>query len=159
MQTVSEIEDFFGLLKSPFLTSKKDFIAFRLEEYDEKPHIRSIDCFRTLFYRVTLYENDSCEFAFNNCPMQTTRSYTVTFISPFHIVNFNQKSALKGQSFYFSESFVNHAFPNGEFHKDFPFFWSNRNVFYINESSARILLTLGEKVIYEYKNNDPLSES
>jgi len=35
MQIVPEIEDFFGLLKSPFLTPKKDFIAFRLEETDE----------------------------------------------------------------------------------------------------------------------------
>jgi AraC family transcriptional activator of pobA len=159
MRIIPEIESFFVLLRSPLVTSKKDFVAFRLEDYDNKPHIQSLDCFRTLFYRITFYENESCEFAVNSIQPQATKPHTLAFISPFHLVNFKQKSPLKGQCFCFSEAFINYAFQNNQFHHDFPFFWSNKNFFFIDETKAKMLLALGEKMINEYENKNAFSEN
>jgi hypothetical protein len=46
-----------------------------------------------------------------------------------------------------------------EFQKEFPFFWSNENIFYLQPENAKILQELGQKIIYEYENNHLFSEN
>src|SRR6202012_2251802 len=94
--------------------------------------------------------NDSVDFSINNGAFQTSRPCTLCFFSPFHAVTARQKSNLKGQSIQFSESFVHGAYENSRFHEDFPFFWSDNNVFFMSEEEALPLIQLGERIIYEY---------
>ena len=150
MPVIPEIDDFLAFLESPMRSHANEFIAFGLDEYDKKPHIRSMYGAKTLFYRISILLNDAVDLSVNNGPFQMSRSCTLCFFSPFHFVTARQNSNLKGQSIQFSESFVHRAFESSRFHEDFPFFWSDNNVFILGEEEAAPLIQLGEKIIYEY---------
>lgn len=151
MHVISEIDDFLAFLQSPIRSHANEFIAFGLEEYDKKPHIGAINGVKTLFCQILLLSNDSMDFSINNGCFQTSRTYTLCFFSPFHSVSARQKSNLQGQSFQFSESFIHYGYENSRLHEDFPFFWSDNNVFFLAEDEASPLIQLGERIIYEYK--------
>ncbi|HEX9512396.1 MAG TPA: helix-turn-helix transcriptional regulator [Puia sp.] len=159
MHVISEIDHFLAFLQSPIRSRTNEFIAFELEDYDEKPHIHAIDGVKTLFYRISIIKNDSVDFSINNGIFQASKSYTLCFFSPFHYVSVRQKSNLQGQSLQFSESFVHCAYESTRFHKDFPFFWSDDNFFFIGEQEARTLVQLGEKIIHEYNTPSRFSEN
>jgi AraC family transcriptional activator of pobA len=150
MHIIPEIDGFLAFLGSPIRSHANDFIAFGLEEFDRQPHVRAMYGVKTLFYRVAILLNDSAEVSVNNGPLQPSRSCTLCFFSPFHAVTTQQTSALKGQSIQFSESFVHGAFGSSRFHEDFPFFWSDNNIFYMSEEEAAPLIALGERILYEY---------
>ena len=150
MHVISEIDEFLTFLQSPTRSHANEFIAFGLEEYDKKPHVQAMYGVKTLFYRISILLNDSVDFSINNGAFQTSRPCTLCFFSPFHAVTARQKSNLKGQSIQFSESFVHGAYENSRFHEDFPFFWSDNNVFFMSEEEALPLIQLGERIIYEY---------
>jgi AraC-like DNA-binding protein len=150
MHVISEIDNFLAFLQSPIRSQANEFIAFGLEEYDKKPHIQAMYGVKTLFYRISILLNDSVDFSINNGSFQMSRSCTLCFFSPFHSVTARQKSNLKGQSIQFSESFVHCAYESSRFHEDFPFFWSDNNVFFMGEEEASPLIQLGERIIYEY---------
>jgi len=159
MHIIPDINRYLAFLQSPMRSHTNEFIAYRLEEYDEQPHIYSMNCVKTLFYRIVIILNDSMDFIINNGSLQTSKAYTLCFISPFHYVSFRQKSNLQGQSFQFSESFIQCAYESTRFHRDFPFFWSDHNFFFINEQEARPLIQLGEKILDEYDPPSRLSEN
>jgi AraC-like DNA-binding protein len=46
-----------------------------------------------------------------------------------------------------------------EFQKEFPFFWTNENIFYLQPENAKILQELGQKIMYEYEHNHLFSEN
>jgi AraC family transcriptional regulator, transcriptional activator of pobA len=150
MHVLSKIDDFLAFLQSPIRSRANEFIAFGLEEFDKKPHIQAMNGVKTLFYRIAILLNDSVDFSVNNGGFQTSRSYTLCFFSPFHSVTARQRSNLKGLSIQFSESFVHGAYEGSRFHEDFPFFWSDNNVFFLGEEEASPLIQLGERIIYEY---------
>ena len=150
MHVIPQIDDFLGFLQSPIRSHANEFIAFGLEEFDQKPHIRAMSGVKTLFYRISILLNDSVDFSVNNGPSQTSRPCTLCFFSPFHAVTEQQTSNLKGQSIQFSESLVHSAYESNRFHEDFPFFWSNNNVFVMSEEEASPLIQLGQKIIQEY---------
>jgi AraC family transcriptional activator of pobA len=159
MHIISKIDDLFSALKSPVRSAKKDFIAFRHEDYDNKPHIYSMNCLRTLFYRISIHMCESLDFVINNGERLSSRLYTLSFISPFHLMSFEQKSELSGQSVQFSESFMHYAYECNQFHKDFPFFWTNKNVFFLAEEDAGLLIQLFEKIMYEYTYSSLFSDN
>ena len=66
---------------------------------------------------------------------------------------------LKGQAFLFKESFIKCAYQNSQFHSDFPFFWSNQNLFSMGLEESRLLLQIGEKIIYECQNRSYISDN
>lgn len=150
MHVISEIDDYFSFLQSPIRSHANEFIAYGLEEYDKMPHVRAMHGVKTLFYRISILLNDSEEFSINNRPLQTSRSCTVCFFSPFHAVTTRQRSNLKGQSIQFSESFVHGAYESSRFHEDFPFFWTDNNFFFMSEEEALPLIRLAETIICEY---------
>ncbi|HLZ17853.1 MAG TPA: helix-turn-helix transcriptional regulator [Cyclobacteriaceae bacterium] len=150
MHVISEIDDFLAFLQSPIRSHGNEFIAFGLEEFDKKPHIQAMNGIKTLFYRIAILLNDSVDLDINNRGFQASRPYTLCFFSPFHSVSARQKSNLKGQSIQFSESFVHSAYGSSRFHEEFPFFWSDNNVFYMSEEEAAPLIQLGERIVYEY---------
>ena len=157
MHVIYEIDQFFSLAKSPYRSLRNEFIAFRLEEYNECPHLTSLPASRTLFYQVRMNLTGAMTFTCNGSRFET-RYCTLSFFSPFHITTFEQNGGIRGLCFLFSESFVNHAFQNEQFYNEFSFFWSNRNHFYIDEEDARLFLQIGERIIREYKNPDACSE-
>jgi hypothetical protein len=159
MHIIPDINKDLAFLQSPLRSHTNEFIAYRLEEFDRQPHIHSINCVKTLFYRIAIFLNDSVEFIINNGSLQTARAYTLCFLSPFHYVSYRQRSDLQGQSFQFSESFIHCAYESTRFHIDFPFFWSDHNCFFINEQEPRPLIQLGEKIINEYDPHSRLSEN
>jgi len=150
MRVIPEIDDFLSFLQSPIRSHANEFITFGLEEYDKKPHLQSMYGVKTLFYRISILFNDSMDFSINNGPFQTSRPCTLCFFSPFHAVSARQISNLKGQSIQFSESFMHSAYESSRFHEDFPFFWSDNNVFFITEEEASPLIQLGERINSEY---------
>src|SRR5260370_947267 len=85
----------------------------------------------TGFEKISMHMSGAVEFSINNGNMQTSKMYTLSFISPYHCVSFTQKSRLLGQSFAFSESFVHYAYESSRFHKDFPFLWNDQNVYFL----------------------------
>ena len=158
MHIIPDIDHFLSFLQSPMRSRTNEFIAFGLEDYDAQPHIDVMDGVKTLFYRISIIRNESEDFIINNGIPQASRPHTLCFISPFHYVSSRKKSNLSGQSFQFSESFAHNAYESDRFHKDFPFFWTDQNVFFIGEQEARSLIQLGEKIIHEYNTPSRFSE-
>jgi AraC family transcriptional activator of pobA len=150
MHVIPDIDGLLAFLQSPIRSHANEFITFGLEDFDQKPHIQAMYGVKTLFYRIAILLNDSADFSINNGPFRTSRSCTLCFFSPFHAVTTRQRSALKGQSIQFSESFVHSAYGNSRFHEDFPFFWSDNNVFFLGEEEASPLVQLGERMLFEY---------
>jgi AraC family transcriptional regulator, transcriptional activator of pobA len=150
MHVIPEIDGFLAFLQSPIRSHANEFITFGLEEFDKQPHIQTMYGVKTLFYRISILLNDSVDLSINNGSFQPSRSCTLCFFSPFHAVTTRQRSNLKGQSIQFSESFVNGAFGSSRFHEDFPFFWSDNNVFSMGEEEASPLISLGERILFEY---------
>ena len=159
MHIIPDINQYLAFLQSPLRSHTNDFIAYRLEVYDEQPHIYSMNCVKTLFYQVAIILNDSVDFIINNGSLQPSKAYTLCFISPFHYVSYRQKSNLQGQCFQFSESFIQNAYESTRFHRDFPFFWSDHTFFTIDEQEAQPLIQLGEKILHEYDHPSRLSEN
>jgi AraC family transcriptional regulator, transcriptional activator of pobA len=157
MRVISEIDQLFILAQSPFRSLKNEFIAYRLEEYDECPHLTSLPPSRTLFYQIRMNMNGSMKFTCNGSRL-VTRHCTLSFISPFHITTFEQVGRISGLCFLFSESFMNYAFQSEYFHNEFSFFWTNHNHFFIDDEDAPLFLQIGEKILNEYKKQDTLSE-
>ncbi|HET7002270.1 MAG TPA: helix-turn-helix transcriptional regulator [Puia sp.] len=151
MQVVPEINHLFYLFDSPFRSISDDFFAFRLEDYDKSPHACSMPSFRTLFYQIGLITGGSIDFSSNEL-IPTIGPCTLCFFSPFHITAYRKIKNLKGQAFLFKESFIKYSYQNTQFHSDFPFFWSNQNLFSMGREESRLLLQIGEKIIYEYQN-------
>lgn len=158
MHVLSDIDDMFYLLQCPFRSLRNEFIAYKLEEYDKLPHLRFMPSNRTLFYQVGLLLSEDPMPFMNNEARLISRPNMLTFISPFHITAFEQTGSMKGIVFLFSESFINHSFQNNQFHKDFPFFWSSQNNFFIDNVSTQLFLQLGDKIIHEYQHLGPCSE-
>jgi AraC family transcriptional activator of pobA len=158
MQVLSEIDELFILLQCPFRSLRNEFIAYKLEDYDASPHLLTIPLNRALFFQVVLNLGESMQIVSNESTL-TTRVCTLSFFSPFHITAFTQVSHMNGLCFMFSESFVNRSFQNEQFHKDFPFFWSNQNHFFMGKENASTFLGIGEKIVTEYQNRGPFSEN
>jgi AraC family transcriptional activator of pobA len=157
MRVISEIDQLFILAQSPFRSLKNEFIAYRLEEYDQHPHLSSLPPSRTLFYQIRMNMNGSVKFICNGSRL-VTRSCTLSFISPFHITTYEQMGGIRGLCFLFSESFMNDAFHNEHFHDEFSFFWTNQNHFFIDEEDTRLFLQIGERILQEYKNQHDFAE-
>jgi AraC family transcriptional activator of pobA len=157
MRVISEIDQLFILAQSPFRSLKNEFIAYRLEEYDEYPHLTSLPPSRTLFYQIRMNMNGAMKFISNGSRL-VTRHCTLSFISPFHITTIEQIGRTMGLCFLFSESFMNYAFQNEHFQNEFSFFWTNQNHFYIDEENTPLFLQIGERIINEYKNQEVLAE-
>jgi AraC family transcriptional activator of pobA len=157
MRVISEIDQLFILAQSPFRSLNNEFIAYRLEDYDQYPHLSSLPPSRTLFYQIRMNMNGAMKFICNGSRL-VTRSCTLSFISPFHITTYEQVGGIRGMCFLFSESFMNDAFQNEHFHNDFSFFWTNQNHIFIDEEDTPLFLQIGERIIQEYKNQHDLGE-
>jgi AraC family transcriptional activator of pobA len=157
MRVISEIDQLFILAQSPFRSRKNEFIAYKLEEYDEYPHLASMPPSRTLFYQIRMHMNGAMQCICNGSRLENTHC-TLSFISPFHITTFEQVGKTRGLCFLFSESFMNYAFQNEHFRNEFSFFWTNQNHFFIDEKDTPLFLQIGEKIIHEYKNQEAFAE-
>ena len=157
MRVISEIDQLFILAQSPFRSLKNEFIAYRLEDYDEYPHLPSLPPSRTLFYQIRMNLNGAMNFISNGSRLVTSHCM-LSFISPLHITTFEQVGRTRGLCFLFSESFMNDAFQNEHFRTEFSFFWTNQNHFFIEEENIPLFLQIGERIINEYKNQQVLAE-
>ena len=153
------IDEFFSHVRSPLRSRKKDFIAYRLKDLTTGSYKNPTGCLRNLFYTITVVENDAFVYAVNNNAPRTSRADTLIFTSPFHIYTFSSGPSPEGLSISFSDDFVHTAFAKMEFQKEFPFFWTNENIFYLPPENAKILQELGQKIIYEYENDHLFSEN
>lgn len=88
-----------------------------------------------------------------------SRAHTLIFTSPFHMYSFSSAIVAEGLSISFTDDFVHTAFAKSEFQKEFPFFWTNENIFFLQPENAKILIELGQKIIHEYENNHLFSEN
>jgi AraC family transcriptional activator of pobA len=159
LHIIPGIDDFFSHLKSPLRSRKKDFIAYRLKDFTAGSYKDPTGCLRNLFYTITLVDNDAFVYTVNNNAAQTSRAHTLIFTSPFHIYTYSSGISPEGLSISFSDDFVHAAFAKMEFQQEFPFFWSNDNIFFLKQENAKILQELGERIIYEYENNHLFSEN
>ena len=153
------IDEFFSYLKSPLRSRRKEFIAYRLKDLTAGSYKDPDGCLRNLFYTVSVVANDAFVYAMNNNAPIVSRAHTLVFTSPFHMYKFSSGPSPEGLSISFSDEFIHTAFAKMEFQKEFPFFWTNENISYLRPEYAKILLELGQKIIYEYENNHLFSEN
>jgi AraC family transcriptional activator of pobA len=159
LHIIPGIDEFFSHLGSPLRSKKKDFIAYRLKDLTTGPYKNPAGSLRNLYYTISMLENDAFVYTVNNNAPQTSRPNTLIFTSPFHIYKFSSDSSPKGLSISFTDDFVNSAFTKMEFQKEFPFLWTNDNIFYLLPENAKILQELGQKILYEYENNHLFAEN
>ena len=159
LHIIPGIDEFFLHVKSPLRPENKDFIAYRLKDLTTGSYKNPAGCLRNLFYTISLVENDSFVYTVNNNAPQTSRAHTLIFTSPFHIYKFSSGPSPAGLSISFSDDFVHAAFAKTEFQKEFPFFWTNENIFFLPPENTTILQELGQKIIYEYENKHLFSEN
>ena len=159
LYVITSIDELFLHVRSPMRTRKQQFVAYRLEELDSKTYKDPMGSLRNLFYTVSIIYNGCFQYIVNNNAPRDTLPFTVVLLSPFHIYRFYSKQPPQGFSISFSESFVHAAFSQTEFQQEFPFFWSNENIFHLQQENAVILQDLGEKIILEYEHNRLFSEN
>ena len=153
LHIIHGIDEFFSYVKSPLRSRKKEFIAYRLKDLTAGSYKDPEGCLRNIFYTISVVESDAFVYAVNNNAPIASRTHTLIFTSPFHIYKFSSGVSPEGLSISFSDDFVHAAFAKMEFQKEFPFFWTNENIFYLQPENVKILQELGEKIIYEYENN------
>lgn len=159
LHIIPGINEFFSHFKSPLRSENKEFIAYRLKEFTAGSYRDRTGSLRNLFYTISVVESDSFVYTVNNNAARASRANTLIFTSPFHIYKFSCGTSPEGLAFSFSDDFVHAAFSKMEFQKEFPFFWTNENIFYLQPENANILRELGQKIIYEYENNRLFSEN
>ncbi len=159
LHIIPGIDEFFSHLRSPLRSDKNEFIAYPLKDLTTGSYKNPAGCLRNLFYTISIVENDAFTYAVNNNAPRTSRAHTLIFTSPFHIYTFSSGPSPEGLSISFSDEFVHAAFSKMEFQKEFPFLWTNENIFYLLPENARILQELGQKILYEYENNHIFSEN
>ena len=159
LHIIPDIDELFSHLKSPLRSRKKEFIAYRLKDFTAGSYKDPAGSLRNLFYTISLVENDAFVYTVNNNAPMASRAHTLIFTSPFHMYTFSSGTSPEGLSISFSDDFVHAAFAKMEFQKEFPFFWTNENIFYLQPENAKILQELGQKIIYEYENNHLFSEN
>ncbi|MBV8251389.1 MAG: helix-turn-helix transcriptional regulator [Chitinophaga sp.] len=154
-----EIDDLLAHVQVAGRTHNGDFYSCNLAHARGEGFARTSKCTRTLFYIAAIIENEAFDFSINNAPYQATRSCTLFFTSPFHLFDFSQKAPAKGYCFFFTEPFIQQAYPNGRFHQDFSFFWENECFHFISKEQADILLQLGERIHAEFEKNGAWSDN
>jgi len=159
MIVLRDINQLLALVHAPQPAARNDFGACALENRFSKEYIQPAGVIRTLFYIIAIISNDSFEFSVNNSARMVTRSHTLFFASPFHLFHFKQISGARGQCIYFTEPFIHPVYQSSDFHRDFPFLWSNQPFFFIQPESASILLQLGKKIIEEAEMTGPFSDN
>ena len=159
LHIIPGIDEFFSHFRSPLRSRKKEFIAYRLKDLTAGSYKDPGGCLRNLFYTISLVENDAIVYTVNNNAPRISRAHTLIFTSPFHIYKFSSGPSPEGLSISFSDEFVHAAFSKMEFQKEFPFLWTNDNIFYLPPENARILQELGQKMLHEYEHNHLFSEN
>ena len=159
MFILRDINQLLAFMHIPQRAARKDFGACTLKNGFSKEYIQPAGIIRALFYIIAIVSNDSFEFSVNNSARMVTRAHTLFFASPFHLFHFKQISGARGQFIYFTEPFIHPVYQGSDFHRDFPFLWSNQSFFFIQQESASILLQLGKKIIDESEVNGPFSDN
>ncbi len=159
MIILRDINQLLAHVHAPKHAARTDFGTCTLENGFSKDYIQSAGVIRTLFYIIAIVANDSFEFSVNNSARMVTRSHTLFFASPYHLFHFRQLSAARGQCIYFTEPFIHPVYQSSDFHRDFPFLWSNQSFFFLPPESASILLQLGKKISEESEVNGLFSDN
>lgn len=159
LHIIPGIDEFFSHLRSPLRSRRKEFVAYRLKDLKGGSYKDPEGCLRNLFYTISIVENDAFVYTVNNNAPIASRAHTLVVTSPFHLYKFSSGAYPQGLSISFSDDFVHASFAKMEFQKEFPFFWTNENIFYLQPENTKILQELGQKIIYEYENNHLFAEN
>lgn len=157
MNIVTDISDYNKLFNFGAEQLSNDFYAGRFGEPKLSPDFTEVKDIRAMFYVITIFKQGALDFTFSSGLIRTSPCM-VLFKSPFHLYSVKRGSDIEGYYLQFTPSFVGYSFQSNNFHRDFPYFWNEKNNFFIDPLTEGLLTDICEKILAEQANQNRYSK-
>lgn len=156
----SEIGDYLHLIRVEPEMTMQDFVIFNYEEVKQESWI-NLAAYRQHYFEISLEVTKGCSFKIDQFSYEPEGD-RVSFISPQRLqsveADINYQYTFRGYTIFFKPDFIDAAFNNSRFLKDYPFFSHFNSPFIsLDPQQTELLNDLCHKIHYEYKHGGSFS--